>query len=101
MKKIKLFAFVFVIIVPVLFAKEWFEGGTLHKSKIKDWQIATYENRIATAADFIASTLNIIDYSKTIELVTCINQATKDLNITYEINTSEIAVSCIIILGWK
>ena len=30
----------------------WFEGGTLHKSTIKEWRKASYANRLATSADF-------------------------------------------------
>ena len=39
----------------------WFTGGTLHKSTIKEWGQATYSNRLATSADFIAATQNV-DY---------------------------------------
>lgn len=40
----------------------WFKGGTLHKSKAWQWRQATYANRLATAADFIAATQDV-DYS--------------------------------------
>jgi hypothetical protein len=39
----------------------WFSGGTLHRSTIREWRRATYSNRLATAADFIASTQSV-DY---------------------------------------
>ena len=39
----------------------WFKGGTLHKSLMKEWRQATYSNRLATSADFIAATQNV-DY---------------------------------------
>jgi len=35
--------------------KEWYEGGTLHQSKISDWKNASYENRLATSYDFIVT----------------------------------------------
>ncbi len=34
----------------------WYDGGTLHKKTVKDWRVATYENRLATAADFVTAT---------------------------------------------
>lgn len=34
--------------------KKWYEGGSLHKSKILEWKNATEENQLATCADFIA-----------------------------------------------
>lgn len=37
----------------------WFTGGTLHKSTVKEWRNATYANRLATSADFVASTQNV------------------------------------------
>lgn len=60
----------------------WFKGGTLHKLKGRDWQNATYSNRLATSADFIAATQNV-DYGDipsfkemAIDLEICISAAT-------------------------
>lgn len=39
----------------------WMSGGTLHKATMREWEQATYANRLATAADFIAATQNV-DY---------------------------------------
>jgi hypothetical protein len=36
--------------------KQWFQGGTLHNATFAEWKKATYQNRLATAADFLAST---------------------------------------------
>jgi hypothetical protein len=33
---------------------KWYEGGTLHKLSALDWQKATYANKLATCADFVA-----------------------------------------------
>jgi hypothetical protein len=33
---------------------KWYEGGTLHKLSALDWQKATYGNKLATCADFVA-----------------------------------------------
>jgi hypothetical protein len=33
---------------------KWYEGGTLHRLSALDWQKATYANKLATCADFVA-----------------------------------------------
>ena len=38
-----------------IMAKEWYKGGTLHFATVAEWQIASYTNKIATAADWVAS----------------------------------------------
>lgn len=35
--------------------KQWYQGGTLHKASALEWQNATYENKLATCADFISA----------------------------------------------
>lgn len=35
--------------------KKWYEGGTLHKASALEWQNATYDNKMATCADFFAA----------------------------------------------
>ena len=37
----------------------WFSGGTLHKSKMREWSRATYDNKLATAADLVMGCLKI------------------------------------------
>ena len=34
---------------------KWYEGGTLHNVSAIEWQQASYENKLATCADFISS----------------------------------------------
>lgn len=34
--------------------RKWYEGGTLHQASALDWQVADYENKLATAADFVS-----------------------------------------------
>lgn len=38
-------------------ATEWYSGGTLHNSTMKEWRQASYSDRLATAADFSATLL--------------------------------------------
>lgn len=59
----------------------WFLGGTLHDAIVAEWREATYANRLATSADFIAATQDV-DYSDmeefkrmSIDLEICISTA--------------------------
>ena len=33
----------------------WYQGGTLHNASLAEWASATYQNRLATAADIVSS----------------------------------------------
>lgn len=35
----------------------WYEGGTLHKSYVREWKSASRRNRLATSADFVTALL--------------------------------------------
>ena len=35
----------------------WYEGGTLHKSSVREWTSASRRNRLATSADFVTAFL--------------------------------------------
>jgi hypothetical protein len=77
----------------------WFSGGTLHKSTISEWRNATYANRLATSADFIAATQNV-DYGDMVafkkmatDLETCISTAASGGDMDND-KTSFIAAMC-------
>lgn len=36
---------------------EWYSGGTLHRSTMREWRQASYSDRLATSADFSATQL--------------------------------------------
>lgn len=40
---------------PAQYVKQWYEGGSLHSSTVAEWKTASYENKLATAADWLAS----------------------------------------------
>ena len=54
MKKIILFILVLFIPTSVC-AKNWYEGGTLHTKSALEWQVASYENKLATCSDFVST----------------------------------------------
>ncbi len=37
-------------------SRQWFQGGNLHNATISEWKSATYQNKLATAADWLATT---------------------------------------------
>lgn len=81
---------------------QWYHGGTLHDSKIMDWKNATEQNKLATCGDFCAklypnSSLNEIEVIA-MSLRTCINEATKDIEITDNSSVAEIASLCLVLL---
>ena len=44
-----------VFVSTSVYSGEWYEGGTLHKATVQEWQQATYENRLATSGDWFVS----------------------------------------------
>jgi len=84
--------------------KEWYEGGTLHKAKIADWKKATYRNKLATCADFMANVNNKIQMSelkvRAKNLVACIDEATEGLKSTDNMSVAEVSASCTILLEY-
>ncbi|CAI2121938.1 Uncharacterised protein [Serratia fonticola] len=43
-----------VLLLNPAYAKNWYQGGTLHEANAIEWQNAKQENKLATSADFIA-----------------------------------------------
>ncbi len=37
-------------------SKQWYENGNLHNATVAQWKGATYQNKLATAADWLAAT---------------------------------------------
>lgn len=53
MKKVAIMALLFLVALSA--HAEWYECGTLHRGNGLEWQQASYENKLATAGDFIAT----------------------------------------------
>jgi hypothetical protein len=51
---------------PTVHEKKWYEGGTLHKATALEWQNATYDNKMATCADFFAALYQGKDFKQSI-----------------------------------
>ena len=83
---------------------QWYVGGSLHKSKISEWKVATEENKLATCGDFVANIKKDLSMSelkiKATELKTCIDEATTGSSVSDEEKVTEIAGLCAIQLGY-
>jgi hypothetical protein len=83
-------------------ANQWYQGGTLHKSKIIEWKAATDKNKLATCGDFCARlyqnhSLEEIKIFAT-NLKICIDEAIKGHNASDNFKVSEVASMCLILL---
>ncbi len=91
-------------------AGAWYEGGSLQKASVEDWQRATPANQIATAADFVASLSSIPDigaikdqdmldaiWKQTESLVNCINQQARLPDTVTDRPVAEFVVLCTIV----
>lgn len=81
---------------------QWYQGGTLHKSKIIEWKKASDKNKLATCGDFCANIYkdNSIDEIKIIarNLMICIDEAVKDIQTADKSEVSEIPSMCLILI---
>jgi hypothetical protein len=83
-------------------AKEWHEGGTLHKKSGREWMNASAADQLATSADFAAKVFktNSMDELKTraSQMASCISEA---VPASPERPVSEIGGACAVLLGAK
>jgi len=85
--------------------KHWYEGGTLHNSKIREWKNASEENKLATCGDFMAKFDNSVTIDvlleRAIALRACIDEATRGIDKVDDNKTAEIASACTVLLEYK
>lgn len=78
----------------------WYEGGTLHQKRITDWKSATYANKLATCADFVAGTTGKIDKEKAAQLVMCIDKAAEAPSTANE-DVATLGATCMVLMRHK
>ncbi len=89
--------------------KPWYSGGTLHRSKCSEWVGASFENRLATSADFLVSvnkggllTFDTTDFDQlrvnSAGLVACITKPC-EVGIARDQRVAEIASLCEVSMG--
>ena len=88
---------------------QWYSGGSLHGATGKQWVAASSSNRLATSADFVAKafgekkvrSLGSIDklkpYAQNVK--SCVDETYRAPN-SQNLRVSEVAASCLIILGY-
>ena len=104
------FLAMFLMAGHAAFAAAWYDGGTLQKATVSDWQTAAPANQLATAADFIASMSAISDLStvtnasdaaaikqKAEDLQSCISQSIVSNNPPPEEPVANLVVRCTIL----
>ncbi len=91
-------------IIPIP-AKEWYEGGTLHQSKISGWKSSTDRNKLATCADFMAKIDNTVTMDvlkkRATDLKICIDDSSKGIKTVDDWKVTEIAALCIKLMGYQ
>jgi len=85
---------------------EWYDGGTLHRSTIREWTLATPQNRLATAADWSASILEGRIRTKrelherAVQLRACVDEASAG-GAAATSTAAELAAACAVSMGWR
>lgn len=94
--------------------KAWYEGGTLHHTNVREWRKATYKNKLATCADFLAIGIqkNLFHFEiineyllkvRTQELLYCVDSYVNASNRNEKIesqNISDVVALAALLLGW-
>jgi hypothetical protein len=106
-----IFLMFFVLEGPKLSdAEQWYLGGTLQDATVAQWRIASYDNKLATAAMWAimepgirkvsqrsSSMATVKPYAE--ELVGCISSMTA-YDRCIDDNVDSLAANCMVILGW-
>lgn len=84
--------------------REWYSGGTLHATTVREWRTATDENRLATSADFVMTLGQYQalppDLRQRAEgFAKCISEAVEGGSVD-DRPVSEIGATCGVLLGY-
>lgn len=104
MKQKLLFCILTLFVSSVIYAGEWYSGGTLHHATLREWYSASYQNRLATSADLIAAVKLAKDMEqlkeRAIELENYITTVARD-PVSHDQKVIDIAAIGMVILGFK
>ncbi len=91
------------VIASAAAGEEWYQGGTLHNVTAKEWHAATYRNRLATSADFVAGAKAASNMKelreRAVGLERCITAGTDDPALE-ELKVKDVAAACLVLLGY-
>ena len=90
------------------YSPNWYEGGTLHKSSVSNWRNASYDNKLATCGDWMATVNNKVSMEelkdRAEKLLICINEAVAmdeyGQEISGNLQSAFIATGCITLLRY-
>src|SRR5204863_8116927 len=92
-----------LVLAAVPLVAEWYQGGTLHHSTLKEWSRATFQNRLATSADFATATKPKVKSMnelrvRAVALESCISTvaAPRGKQSIPDIKTTDVAAVCAI-----
>ena len=97
-----------VVMATTAMAQQWYEGGTLHRATVTEWNAASQRNKLATMADYAATTRGaqraarennfelVRLYAES--LVICIDTAVEDPDF-WHFEVAELGAACITLLG--
>ncbi len=99
--------------------RKWYEGGNLHNVTVKQWRLASNQNKLATCADFIARgiTTGLLNFTlqqvysdfdgflknRAQDLLLCINAYVDGSDRSYKVENqpiTDVAVLACVLLGW-
>ena len=99
------------IALPMSTASQWHEGRNLQGAFVGQWKMATYTNKLVTAAAWITFQPKIKDkayYTRMIknlrpqafELVQCVDRSAAAEDYTSRTNVDDLAEQCLFSLNW-
>jgi hypothetical protein len=82
---------------------QWYSGGDLHRSTLREWSRATASNQLATLADIVGKTLKMRDPDavkpKALEVQACVNVVARNAKLSSQ-PVADTAVGCMFQLGY-
>ena len=96
-----------------LTAPDWIDGGTLHNASLDEWREAGMRNRLATAADFVASLMHDTYVADMVsagdhdlrelrrvarEMRTCIDEVASG-DYEFDVRAADTAAMCWVLMG--
>lgn len=87
--------------------KIWYAGGTLHNGTLEDWRNASFDNKLATCADWAANAKKVYgesygsDFEEALrkdamEIKACVDEVALEPTINMKLN--DIAAACIVMI---
>ena len=108
--KIAALMLLFLTAPRISIAGHWYVGGTIYEANARQWHESSYENRLATAANWTLMQPDIRKISRksstmdtvkpyAIELVGCLDRVSAGESSAEE-TVSSLAAACMVSMGW-